>query len=87
MDDEQCAHTWVSTGLSVVVSGRKWQQSKVASYCPQCRKFGLSTTMYIDGDLFKTQADADRANEDERERYNAAKIAWLREHYPDHIAE
>lgn len=84
--DAQCAHTWEPTGLHFTSSGRKWQQCKIVSYCPQCRKFGTKTTMFLDGDMFKTQAAADAANEDERQRYNTAKIAWLREHYPDHVS-
>jgi hypothetical protein len=86
-DTTGCEHQWEPTGIAVAVSGRKWQQGQECSYCPKCRNFARKTTMFLDGDLFKSQRDADRANHEANEVYQAEKQAWLREHYPEHIRE
>lgn len=81
-----CEHQWEPTGMHFSTSGRKWQQIKEVSYCPQCRAFGFRAMMFLDGDIFKTQADADRANWDERQRFDVEKVTWQREHYSAHVA-
>lgn len=81
-----CEHQWEDTGITFMASGRKWQQGKVVSYCPSCRKWGTRTTMFLDGDMFKTEALARAADTQERQRARDEGAAWLAEHYPDHVA-
>lgn len=80
-------HTWEATDLGYATYGRKWQQIKAVSYCPACGGFGSKTSIYLDGDFFKTQREADAANDDMDERHRTERAAWLREHYPERTTE
>ncbi len=78
-----CEHQWERTDLAYTVYGRKWGHGKAIVYCPRCCKFAKRTTIYLEGDFYKTQAEANAANEDTNAQCQTNKVAWLREHHPD----
>lgn len=86
-DAPSCAHEWEQTDINLTTCGRRWIQGRAVAYCPRCRKFGGRSVMFLDGGFFKTAAEAQAANQEAWDRYNAEKVVWLREHHPDHVEE
>ncbi len=85
METVPCEHNWQLTDITHTANGRKWQQIAECFYCPDCRQFSRKIRWFLDGRFHATEAEAQRANEDENQRYATAKQAWQQEHYPAHL--
>lgn len=79
---DTCAHTWEETGIVSAASGRRWQQVSECFFCPLCGSFSRRIRWFLDGDFYKTQREADRANAENADRYAAEKAAWLAARHP-----